>query len=77
MTTRNADIIARKLAALGCAHAFGIPGGETLALRVFNLLHYGHHAQVNALCLILLLLAVLPLAAWAVFGLFKKKPAHD
>jgi len=53
------------------------PGGETLALRVFNLLHYGHHAQVNALCLILLLLAVLPLAAWAVFGLFKKKPAHD
>ncbi|UOM34817.1 thiamine pyrophosphate-binding protein [Acuticoccus sp. I52.16.1] len=32
MTTRNADIIARKLAALGCAHAFGIPGGETLAL---------------------------------------------
>jgi len=53
------------------------PGGETLALRVFNLLHYGHHAQVNALCLILLLLAVLPLAAWPVFGLFKKKPAHD
>jgi iron(III) transport system permease protein len=53
------------------------PGGETLALRVFNLLHYGHHAQVNALCLILLLLAVLPLAAWAVFRLFKKKPAHD
>ncbi|WP_226581076.1 thiamine pyrophosphate-binding protein [Acuticoccus sediminis] len=29
---RNADVIARKLAALGCAHAFGIPGGETLAL---------------------------------------------
>ena len=53
------------------------PGGETLALRVFNLLHYGHHAQVNALCLILLLLALLPLAAWAVFGLLKKKPAHD
>ena len=26
------------------------PGGETLALRVFNLLHYGHNAQVNALC---------------------------
>ncbi len=25
------------------------PGGETLALRVFNLLHYGHNAQVNAL----------------------------
>ena len=53
------------------------PGGAPLALLVFNLLHYGHHAQVNALCLILLLLAVLPLAAWAVFRLFKKKPAHD
>jgi len=53
------------------------PGGETLALRVFNLLHYGHHAQVNALCLILLLLAVLPLGFWAVFRLFKKKPTRD
>ena len=53
------------------------PGGETLALRVFNLLHYGHHAQVNALCLILLLLAVLPLVFWAVFRLLKKKPTHD
>lgn len=40
------------------------PGGETLALRVFNLLHYGHTAQVNALCLLLLALAVAPLAAW-------------
>ena len=49
------------------------PGGETLALRVFNLLHYGHHAQVNALCLILLMLADLPLGFWAVFRLFKKK----
>ena len=38
------------------------PGGETLALRVFNLLHYGHNAQVNALCLTLLALAVAPLA---------------
>ena len=42
------------------------PGGETLALRVFNLLHYGHNAQVNALCLTLLMLAVAPLAAWCV-----------
>ncbi len=48
------------------------PGGETLALRVFNLLHYGHHAQVNALCLILLLLAVLPLVVWAVVSVFVK-----
>jgi iron(III) transport system permease protein len=37
------------------------PGGETLALRIFNLLHYGHNAQVNALCLTLLVLAVSPL----------------
>ena len=41
------------------------PGGETLALRIFNLLHYGHIAQVNALCLLLLGLAVLPLLPWA------------
>jgi iron(III) transport system permease protein len=40
------------------------PGGETLALRVFNLLHYGHHAQVNAMCVLLLVLALAPLAAW-------------
>lgn len=39
------------------------PGGETLALRIFNLLHYGHNAQVNALCLTLLILAILPLLA--------------
>ncbi len=46
------------------------PGGETLALRVFNLLHYGHSAQVNAVCVVLLALAVAPLllmslARWA------------
>ncbi|MBI2950325.1 MAG: ABC transporter permease subunit [Verrucomicrobia bacterium] len=40
------------------------PGGETLALRVFNLLHYGWNDQVNALCLLLLALAVAPLALW-------------
>jgi len=39
------------------------PGGETLALRVFNLLHYGHNVQVHALCLLLLALALLPLLA--------------
>jgi iron(III) transport system permease protein len=44
------------------------PGGETLALRIFNLLHYGHNAHVNALCLLLLLLAVAPLIA---FGFWK------
>ena len=52
------------------------PGGETLALRVFNLLHYGHHAQVNALCLILLLLAVLPLIAGVVVAAFVKRRAR-
>ena len=43
------------------------PGGETLALRIFNLLHYGHNAQVNALCVTLVGLAVTPLAAWSVW----------
>jgi ABC-type spermidine/putrescine transport system permease subunit II/DNA-binding beta-propeller fold protein YncE len=36
------------------------PGGETLALRIFNLLHYGHATQVNALCVVLLALALGP-----------------
>jgi ABC-type Fe3+ transport system permease subunit/DNA-binding beta-propeller fold protein YncE len=40
------------------------PGGETLALRVFNLLHYGHNPQVNAICLALLAVAAAPLAVW-------------
>jgi ABC-type Fe3+ transport system permease subunit/sugar lactone lactonase YvrE len=46
------------------------PGGETLALRIFNLLHYGHNAQVNALCVLLLGLALWPLGAGA---LLRKK----
>jgi ABC-type Fe3+ transport system permease subunit/sugar lactone lactonase YvrE len=36
------------------------PGGETLALRIFNLLHYGHAGHVHALTLALLLLGLLP-----------------
>ena len=40
------------------------PGGETLALSIFNLLHYGHNAQVNALCLVLLGVAATPLVVW-------------
>ena len=40
------------------------PGGETLALRIFNLLHYGHNVQVNALCLILLVVALAPAGVW-------------
>jgi ABC-type Fe3+ transport system permease subunit/sugar lactone lactonase YvrE len=43
------------------------PGGETLALKIFNLLHYGYAGQVNALCLVLLGLAVLPLLVAAAF----------
>ena len=46
-----------------------VPGELTsgyLALRIFNLLHYGHNSQVNALCLLLLAVAVAPLVVWAV-----------
>jgi iron(III) transport system permease protein len=43
------------------------PGTETLALKIFNLLHYGYAAQVNALCVALLGLAVLPLLIVAAF----------
>ncbi|MDA7510572.1 hypothetical protein N8612_02740 [Verrucomicrobia bacterium] len=42
------------------------PGVETLALRVFNLLHYGHNSQVNASCLLLILLGIAPWALWLV-----------
>jgi ABC-type Fe3+ transport system permease subunit/sugar lactone lactonase YvrE len=45
------------------------PGGETLALRIFNLLHYGHGSQVNALCVVMVGLAVMPLVLW---GIVKK-----
>lgn len=41
------------------------PGGETTPLVIFNLLHYGHNDHVNALCVLLLGLAVLPLALWS------------
>ncbi|MGA2557055.1 MAG: 6-bladed beta-propeller, partial [Verrucomicrobiota bacterium] len=44
------------------------PGGQTMALRIFNLLHYGHNPQVNALCLALLALAVLPLLGWGAWA---------
>ena len=39
------------------------PGGETLALRIFNLLHYGHATQVNSLCLLLAAVGAAPLLA--------------
>jgi ABC-type Fe3+ transport system permease subunit/DNA-binding beta-propeller fold protein YncE len=41
------------------------PGRETLALRVFNMLHYGHAGQVDALCVWLLIVALAPLALYA------------
>jgi ABC-type Fe3+ transport system permease subunit/DNA-binding beta-propeller fold protein YncE len=50
-------------------------GGETLALRIFNLLHYGHNAHVNALCLILLLLALAPLLAFALWRVVRARLA--
>jgi ABC-type Fe3+ transport system permease subunit/DNA-binding beta-propeller fold protein YncE len=47
------------------------PDGETLAVLVFNLLHYGHNAQVNALCLTFLALAIAPLALWQAASLLR------
>jgi ABC-type Fe3+ transport system permease subunit/DNA-binding beta-propeller fold protein YncE len=49
------------------------PGAETLSLRIFNFLHYGHNAQVNALCLVLLMLAVAPLAIFAMMGAWRNR----
>ncbi len=49
------------------------PGGETLALRIFGLLHYGHNAHVNALCLLLLLLGIAPLILFAVAIALKRR----
>jgi ABC-type Fe3+ transport system permease subunit/DNA-binding beta-propeller fold protein YncE len=48
------------------------PGRETVALRVFNLLHYGHTGQVHALCAILVFLALMPLAAWMAWRFFQR-----
>jgi len=42
------------------------PGSETLALRAFNLLHYGHTAQVNGICLLLIVLAIAPALVYSV-----------
>ena len=47
------------------------PVGESLSLRIFNLLHYGHNSQVNALCLLLMALALLPLLLAAAFNLLR------
>jgi ABC-type Fe3+ transport system permease subunit/DNA-binding beta-propeller fold protein YncE len=52
------------------------PGLETMAFRVFNLLHYGHNSQINALCLILLLLALAPLLIWSVYRMAHAVVTH-
>lgn len=49
------------------------PGGETLSLRIFNLLHYGWNDQVYALCALLLGLAVLPALVWQAACLIRKQ----
>ena len=41
------------------------PGRETLALRIFNMLHYGHAGQVDALCVWLLIIALAPIVFYA------------
>jgi ABC-type Fe3+ transport system permease subunit len=50
------------------------PGTETLAARIFGFLHYGHNAQVNALCLTLLGLAILPIVAWSAWRATAPQP---
>jgi iron(III) transport system permease protein len=50
------------------------PGAETLAARIFGFLHYGHNAQVNALCLTLLGLAILPIVAWTAWRATATQP---
>jgi iron(III) transport system permease protein len=51
------------------------PGSETISLRIFNLLHYGHNSQVNALCVLLLALAVFPLVIWKFSTAFRNRTA--
>ncbi|HTG43699.1 MAG TPA: hypothetical protein VK633_04130, partial [Verrucomicrobiae bacterium] len=51
------------------------PGGETVALRVFNLLHYGHTSDVNALCFLLLLVGLAPWLLWRGLHLLRTRLA--
>ncbi len=51
------------------------PGRDPLAMRVFNLLHYGHAPEINALCLLLTLIAVAPLMAYWLARLLHKRLA--
>jgi ABC-type Fe3+ transport system permease subunit/DNA-binding beta-propeller fold protein YncE len=43
------------------------PGRETLAVRIFNMLHYGHAGQVDALCVWMLALGLAPVLGFAVW----------
>ncbi len=53
------------------------PGRETLALRIFNMLHYGHAGQVDALCVWMLALGLLPLVVYAAStGLRRLRPGR-
>jgi ABC-type Fe3+ transport system permease subunit len=46
-----------------------VPAGrETLALRVFNMLHYGHAGQVDALCVWLLVVGIAPVVVYGVIA---------
>jgi iron(III) transport system permease protein len=49
------------------------PGAETLALRAFNQLHYGHDATVNALCVILLGIAAAPAIVYGAWAAVEKR----
>ncbi|MBL9138259.1 MAG: hypothetical protein JNK85_20490 [Verrucomicrobiales bacterium] len=53
------------------------PGGDTLSLTIFNLLHYGHNAQVGALCLLLGGAAILPFLALAGVRLWHVRSAES
>ena len=55
------------------------PGADTLALRIFNLLHYGHNSQVHAMTLLLLIIAILPWVmakGWQIAKNFSKLRNH-
>ena len=49
------------------------PGGETISLRIFNMLHYGHATQVDALCVWLLLVALAPLVVWGIWRMARRQ----
>jgi iron(III) transport system permease protein len=53
------------------------PGSQTLPIRIYDLLHYGRNADMAAMCIILLLMAVMTATAWIVwFRAQKVKRVH-